>query len=335
MALTNRNLITAYTFNAAAKTINLTGIAAVNLARITLIENKTRGVVYYKPVDTASVLTAAANVITLNPSISTTGHANTDVLHIAYVEDSGAANYTESSSIVWIANVAGTGYAAGERLLQVLKNNGGVAGVAWFNIDQSTALATAPTPAQIQANLGIWLAPSVPASYKPKNKWIVTMPNSTPGSASAFGSSSYTFAIRNTNSFAARIISLEMSARMVSGANTNLPYSARMFTGTTSYSGSTTALSVINAKTYTSDSSLTAAFMPTGLTGTPVEVGMGNMQIVPYNAASFATGNTSAKWADGLIIPAGGMLAIQGAAGFSSPPSTTYPDFACVLTDEL
>jgi hypothetical protein len=87
MTLTNRNLVSAYTFNASVKTVTLTGIATVELKRIVSIVNMTRGVVYFKSGETTLTLTAATNVITLNASVSTTGHSDTDELHIAYVEN--------------------------------------------------------------------------------------------------------------------------------------------------------------------------------------------------------------------------------------------------------
>jgi hypothetical protein len=87
MPLTNRNLISAYIFNASAKTVTLTGITPVELKRLFSIINMTRGVVYFRSGDTALIPAIAANVITLNTSVSTSGHADTDEIHVAYIEN--------------------------------------------------------------------------------------------------------------------------------------------------------------------------------------------------------------------------------------------------------
>lgn len=151
MALTNRNLIANYTFNAAAKTIALTGIPSVNLARITLIENKTRGVVYYRPNDPNSTLTAAANVITLNATVNTTGHANTDALHIAYVED---RSYVEAVHKEWkVVTATGIPVAAvGNILIQAIRINDGVYVETWFNATTGAVFTTNPVVANLTEN---------------------------------------------------------------------------------------------------------------------------------------------------------------------------------------
>jgi hypothetical protein len=87
MPLTNRNLISAYTFNASAKTVTLGGITTVELKRLVSIINMTRGVVYFRSGDTALIPAIATNVITLNTSVSTTGHADADEIHVAYIEN--------------------------------------------------------------------------------------------------------------------------------------------------------------------------------------------------------------------------------------------------------
>jgi hypothetical protein len=115
MARTQRNQITNYTFNAATKTITLNDITTVDLSRVISIVNQTRGVTYYTAANSDLVLTVATNIITLNATINTTGHANSDKLHIAYVEDDlvvparlGMIDYVQSTG-----NNSSTQLAAG------------------------------------------------------------------------------------------------------------------------------------------------------------------------------------------------------------------------------
>jgi hypothetical protein len=65
-----------------------------------------------------------------------------------------ATNYTESVEVRWFANVTGAGYTAGDRLLQIVKSNGGTLSQTWINIITGVIIVT-PTPAEIAANLSI------------------------------------------------------------------------------------------------------------------------------------------------------------------------------------
>jgi hypothetical protein len=106
MPLTNRNLISAYTFNASAKTVTLGGITTVELKRLVSIINMTRGVVYFRSGDTALIPAIATNIITLNTSVSTTGHADADEIHVAYIEND--VNFgTDSTGVA--QSIGGTG----------------------------------------------------------------------------------------------------------------------------------------------------------------------------------------------------------------------------------
>lgn len=97
MSKTSRNQITNYTFVASTKTITLTGIT-VDISRLISIVNQTRGVTYYSPSIASLVVTASGSDIILNASVSTAGHANSDRLHIAYVEDDSIGNIDDSAA---------------------------------------------------------------------------------------------------------------------------------------------------------------------------------------------------------------------------------------------
>jgi hypothetical protein len=273
MSTTRRNQIVAYIFNPALKTIVLSNLPVVELKRIISIINLSRGVVYYKAGDLASIPSTTGNLIALNSSISTVGHASTDEIHIAYIEDDPGV---------------------------------------------------------------------IPATWRSAKKWLISTA-STMGSASAWSGGVPTFAIKNSNGFPVRVVSLEFSARVATGTsainNQNLPIQANIYLGPTSYVGGT-ALAVVNGKTYALDPSISSAFMPASLTGSSsASVGDGNINIVPYqsnaNVPVAANQIYSPKWAEGLIIPASGMLALQGQAGFGGPSSTVYATMSAVLVDEL
>jgi hypothetical protein len=268
---TQRNLISAVTFSFTAKTLTLTGLTTVELRRIVSIINLTRGVVYFKAADANLVPTITGNVITLNASVFTVGHADTDQIHVAYVEDDG----------------------------------------------------------------GI-----IPAHWRSAKKWMIST-QSALGNASAWNNGVATFAIRNTNAFPVRIITLEHCARNTNTSavanNQNLPMTASMFLAGAGSTGGT-ALSVVNAKTYAVDATIVASFMPT-VSGTSVPIADGNITIVPYNSAANLPAPVNPvnapKWAEGLIIPAGGMLVLYGQPGFGGSSTTTFCNLSAILTDDL
>ena len=90
-----KRIVTAYTFNASAKTITFTGFTTLELERILLITNVTRNAIIYNFASTGG--TVSTNVLTLFSSINTTGMANADKLQIFY-------DYPESIGVAGTAN---------------------------------------------------------------------------------------------------------------------------------------------------------------------------------------------------------------------------------------
>ena len=89
-----------YGFNASAKEVTLVGIE-VDLSRVRGIFNQTRGAIYFAPGIAGYALTRTApNVINLNASVDTTGHANTDSLLVLY-------DWHEDNIDVWRTTFAG------------------------------------------------------------------------------------------------------------------------------------------------------------------------------------------------------------------------------------
>jgi hypothetical protein len=76
-----------YTYDPVAKTVTVSGVTFTT-EQVLLVENVTRGAQLYRPLDaTLSLLTpVAANVITLNPAVVTTGHAAGDKLRIVLAQ---------------------------------------------------------------------------------------------------------------------------------------------------------------------------------------------------------------------------------------------------------
>lgn len=72
----------AYTFNAAAKTITLTGLVTINLEQVLIIVNATLGQIIYQFNNPSLKATIAGNVITLNSSVDTSMMTNADRLSI-------------------------------------------------------------------------------------------------------------------------------------------------------------------------------------------------------------------------------------------------------------
>lgn len=75
-------LATAYTFNAAARTVTLNALTAISLEQVLLISNVTRGEIIYNFADPARGATVAGNVLTLEHD--TSEHNDADRLQIFY-----------------------------------------------------------------------------------------------------------------------------------------------------------------------------------------------------------------------------------------------------------
>src|SRR5919202_696480 len=71
----------AYTFNAAARTLDLSAISGFSIRRLVAVINITRGAIIYAPGITGYT-NLAGSVLTL--AYDTTGHANSDDLMIFY-----------------------------------------------------------------------------------------------------------------------------------------------------------------------------------------------------------------------------------------------------------
>lgn len=276
----------------------------------------------------------AANV-TLNGGLTSSGQL-TLANSLSVVPPS---NYSEGVETQYVANIAGTGYAIGERLVQVVRNNGGIYNETWFNTDQKTII-TAPTQAQVSANLGFSNLSSRP-EWKPRKKWIIgNNGNVNPGTPFTW------LAIRNTNTFPVRVISVDINListtqPAISTSSWNCNTNVIMYTGVTTITGGT-ALSVFNVPSYTNDGTIIGNSGATALTGTTTNIICGYVQpIVSYIEG--ATAGISArygvsyghKWAEGLIIPAGAMLVVQNNNGFSGPVASTFCTCSAVIVDEL
>jgi hypothetical protein len=81
---------------------------------------------------------------------------------------------------LWSASVAGTGYAVGDRLRQIIAQQGANTIVTWINIDQQTILASTPTPAQITSNLRLLDGGGqvLPGGMRGRQSWAMHWDNS-------------------------------------------------------------------------------------------------------------------------------------------------------------
>lgn len=276
----------------------------------------------------------AAN-LTLNGGLSSSGPLTTaNSLSVV-----SASNFTTDVENRYTANIAGTGYAVGERLIQVVRNVGGVYQEVWFNTDQKTILATAPTQALIASNLGYSNLYARP-EWKSRRKWIVG------NAVNALAASPYTyFAIRNTNTFPVRVVSLNLqlistTAPAVNTSTWNVNTIIYMYTGATSFTGGFTG-STFTVPGYVGDGTIIQNCGATAIGGTANNLGGCVLPIVSYieGATAGITSKTpvqlSQAWAEGLIIPAGGALVIQNNNGFSGPIANSYSCGTAVLVDEL
>lgn len=82
----SKQTVESYSFVASTKVITFSDhpTGTVDLDRVLLIENVTRGVFYYVPGSTSYNATVSTNTLTLNSGVSTSGHSDSDKLRILY-----------------------------------------------------------------------------------------------------------------------------------------------------------------------------------------------------------------------------------------------------------
>ena len=83
-----------YTFSATSKQVTLTDVPTVRLDRLYAILNATNGATYYVANDPTLVATVSGSIVTLNSSVNTTGHSDSDKLTIIY--DDGTSPLTDA-----------------------------------------------------------------------------------------------------------------------------------------------------------------------------------------------------------------------------------------------
>ena len=95
-----------YTFNAATKTITLTGLN-IGQDQLLLVTNTTRGIIYYNfaSPDLKAVVSSGANTTIVLTDASTTGHSNTDKLLIHYENQSSTQPVTGTVAVIGSAIV--------------------------------------------------------------------------------------------------------------------------------------------------------------------------------------------------------------------------------------
>jgi roadblock/LC7 domain-containing protein len=249
-----------------------------------------------------------------------------------------ASDFTEAVPKEYTAFVAGTGYAIGDRLIQSIKNIGGVFTESWLNLSQKTVLTTNPTDAIVKSNLSSFSSVQF-SDKRPVNKWLIS------GGHSIVQTSGNVLVVRNTNTFPVRVSSLEMSLLINIQQNAlqviNQPVLARVGTGTTSVTPGNplTCTKVTGNGTYVNDATITCAVGATATSATTFFNVANWVQYAPSYSSSATAGfqptshpHVSHDWAKGLIIPAGGILDL-GSQGFSSWVTSTYAVCAIVLTE--
>ncbi len=97
-------LVDNYTFDPVAKTVTFNEYTTLNHASLLLITNVTVGAMIYNFAKAAQVVTIAGNVVTLNPSVNTTGMSATDDLQIFY-EDANT-NAASDESVILLRRIA-------------------------------------------------------------------------------------------------------------------------------------------------------------------------------------------------------------------------------------
>jgi hypothetical protein len=97
-------LVDNYTFDPVAKTVTFTEYTTLNHASLLLITNVTVGAMIYNFAKATQVVTITGNVVTLNPSVVTTGMSATDDLQIFY-EDANT-NAASDESVILLRRIA-------------------------------------------------------------------------------------------------------------------------------------------------------------------------------------------------------------------------------------
>jgi len=82
-----KKLIANYTFNASAKTVTFGDYETIELGRILLVSNVTRGTDIYNFLSSTKGGTVSTNVLTLTYDTAAAGMANSDILLIYYDDD--------------------------------------------------------------------------------------------------------------------------------------------------------------------------------------------------------------------------------------------------------
>jgi hypothetical protein len=117
--------LTSYTFDAAAKTVALSGVTGLTLEQILLVTNVTRGKDLYVLGDTGASLSGS----TLTVGADTTGHANGDRLFV-WIDDEakvgdGARAAFSGPTIALPANTSTKIANAGDRLFAIINSGTG------------------------------------------------------------------------------------------------------------------------------------------------------------------------------------------------------------------
>jgi hypothetical protein len=97
-------LVDSYTFDPVAKTVTFNEYTTLNHASLLLITNVTVGAIIYNFAKATQVVTIAGNVVTLNPSVVTTGMSATDDLQIFY-EDANT-NAASDESVILLRRIS-------------------------------------------------------------------------------------------------------------------------------------------------------------------------------------------------------------------------------------
>lgn len=158
-----KKLITAYTFDASAQTVTLTGLTSATLENVLLITNVTDGIIIYNFAEAAKGATIASGVLTLD--YDTTSMDDADRLQIWY--DDGVATVAVTQSGTWDevgindsgnsitvdGTVAVTGVATAANQTTVIGHLDGVEGLL-TTIDADTGtLAGAVAGTEVQVDI--------------------------------------------------------------------------------------------------------------------------------------------------------------------------------------
>ena len=167
-----KQLVREYLFDASARTVTLTGLAAVDQEALLIISNALDGVLIYNFADPALGATVSGNVITLD--FDTTSMADTDPLTIFYEDESTPASL---ASITDLRDVAEAVHEAVEILswiggargtaadLRVSLTNASVPVTGTVTVNGSLTTLTTLTTLSNMAAIGGWSAnQSVPAA---------------------------------------------------------------------------------------------------------------------------------------------------------------------------